>query len=129
MPISVTFCLYTYKLLSPLLGTISNAHIKNSRLLLNQLTDIDMNNKYLACLDIKSLYTNIPVDKCIEHQHNHLRKSNSTFPLPISKLIKFVPYALHTATSNTTIYFINKNLVYQWDLLLAEFLHAFILNS
>ena len=47
-----------------------------------------MNNKYLASLDIKSLYTNIPVDKCIEGLHNHLRKSKSTFRLPISKLIK-----------------------------------------
>ena len=47
-----------------------------------------MNNKYLASLDIKSLYTNIPVDRCIEPQHNHLRKSNSTLPQPISKLIK-----------------------------------------
>ena len=47
-----------------------------------------MNNIYLASLDIKSLYTNILVDKCIERLHNHLRKSNSTFLLPISKLIK-----------------------------------------
>ena len=47
-----------------------------------------MNNKYLGSLDIKSLYTNIPVDKCIERLHNYLRKSNTTFPLPISKLIK-----------------------------------------
>ena len=47
-----------------------------------------MHNKYLASLDIKSLYTNIPVNKCIERLHNYLRKSNTTFPLPISKLIK-----------------------------------------
>ena len=70
------------KLLSPLLGTISNAHLKNSGSLLNKLTDIDMHNKYLPSLDIKSLYTNIPVDKCIECLHNYLRKSNTTFPLP-----------------------------------------------
>ena len=76
------------KLLSPLLGTISDAHIKSSGSLLNKLTDIDMNNKYLASLDIKSLYTNIPVDRYTEHLHNHLQKSNSTLPLPISKLIK-----------------------------------------
>ena len=67
---------------------MSDAHIKNSRSLLNKLTDIDMNSKYLASLDIKSLYTNIPVDRCIEHLHNHLWKSNSTLLLPICKLIK-----------------------------------------
>ena len=47
-----------------------------------------MNNKYLASLYIKSLYTNIPVDKCIKRLYNYLRKSNTTFPLPISKPIK-----------------------------------------
>ena len=76
------------KLLSPQLGTIGDAHIKSFGSLLNQLTDIDMNNKYLASLHIKSLYTNIAVDRCIERLHNYLRKSNTTFPLPISKLIK-----------------------------------------
>ena len=67
---------------------LNNAHLKNSGSLLNKLTDIDMHNKYLASLDIKSLYTNIPVDKCIKRQYNYLQKSNTTFPLPISKLIK-----------------------------------------
>ena len=76
------------KLLSPLLGTISNAYLKNSGSLLNKFTDIDMHNKYLASLNIKSLYNNIQVDICIERLHNYLRKSNTTFPLPISKLIK-----------------------------------------
>ena len=76
------------KLLSPLLGNISNAHLKNSGSLLNKLTDIDMHNKYFASLDIKSSYTNITVNKCIEGLHNYLRKSDTTFPLPITKLIK-----------------------------------------
>ena len=30
-----------------------------------------MKNKYLACLDIKSLYTNITVHRCIERLENH----------------------------------------------------------
>ena len=47
-----------------------------------------MNNKYLASLDIKSLYTNILVDKCIESLHNHFQKSNTRLPLSFSKLIK-----------------------------------------
>ena len=76
------------KLLSPLLGTISGTHIKNSGSLLNKLTDINMNNNYLASFDIKSLYINIPVNRCIERLQNHLRKSNTTLTLPISKLIK-----------------------------------------
>ena len=66
-----------------------------------------MNNKYLAHLDIKSLYTNIPVDRCIECLHDHLRKSNSTLPLPISKMIK-------TCTLCTShCYFQYNNILYK----------------
>ena len=47
-----------------------------------------MNNKSLACLDIKSLYTNLPVNKYIKYLENHLKKINATFPLRINKIIK-----------------------------------------
>ena len=43
--------------------------------------------------------------------------------------LRFVPYVPLVATSSTRTHFINKNLVYQWDLHLAEFLLAFIKNS
>ena len=46
-----------------------------------------MNNKYSASLDIKSLYTYIPVDRYIERLNCHLWKYNTILPLPISKLI------------------------------------------
>ena len=95
------------KLLILLLGTISDTHIRNSGSLLNWLTDIDMNHKYLASLDIKSLYTNIPVDKCIECLHNHLRISNTIFPLPISKLIKIC------ALCTSHCYFQYNNIFYK----------------
>ena len=51
-----------------------------------------MNNKHLAILDVKPLYTNIPADRCTGCLHNHLRKSNSTLLLPISKLIKMCTF-------------------------------------
>ena len=36
-----------------------------------------MENKCLFSLDIKSLYTNIPVNRCIERLDNQLRKTNT----------------------------------------------------
>ena len=112
------------KLLSHLLHIISDRHIKNSGSLLNQQTDIDMNNKYLARFDIKSLFINIPVGKCIDLLHNNLKNLISHFLYLSLNWLKCVPYALHTATSNTTTYLINKKLVYQWDLRLVKLLHA-----
>ena len=53
------------KTLTPLLGTISSSHLKNSGDLINKIKDINVENKQLASLDVVSLYTNIPVDKCL----------------------------------------------------------------
>ena len=87
-----------------------------------------MNNKYLVCLDIKSLYTYIPVDRCIECQHNHPRKSNFTLLLPISKLIKICTlcishcYFQYSNILKTKIWFTYE------DLSLVKLLHTFYLK-
>ena len=55
-----------------------------------------MKNKSLNCLDIKSLYINIPVAKSIKCLENHFWKINITFLLPTFKLIKMCTlYMLH----------------------------------
>ena len=46
---------------------INNTYVKHYRKLLNKMNNININNKSLACLDIKLLYTNIPLNKCIEY--------------------------------------------------------------
>ena len=66
---------------------ISDACISNCGSLLNKIININMKNKSLTSLDIKSLYTNITVAKCIKHLENHIWKTNVTLPLPVSKLI------------------------------------------
>ena len=50
-----------------------------------------MGIKSLASLDLKLLYTNIPVDKCIKRLEIHLKKTNITLSLPVK--IKFTHYA------------------------------------
>ena len=75
-------------MLSLLLCSISDAHINNSGSHLNKIIRINMTNKFLASLDIRSLNTNIPVDKCVELLDNQLRKTNTILPLSVSKLIK-----------------------------------------
>ncbi len=71
-----------------MLGSISDAHINNSGSLYNKIININMKNKSWVNLDIKSLYTNIPVDKYSKHLENLLRKTNITLHLLVSKLIK-----------------------------------------
>ena len=68
-----------------------------------------MNTKYLASLDIKFLYTIIPVDRSIESLYNHLRKSNYTLLLPISKPIKICTlYTSHCYFQYNKIFFKQK---------------------
>ena len=76
------------KISTPLLGTISNLHVKNSGNLLNKIDNINIKNKSLASQDIKSLYTNISVNKCIKYLENHFKKMNIALPLPVTKIIK-----------------------------------------
>ena len=90
MHIDVYIYIYIYitkflaKTLSLLLGTISDAHINNSSSHFNKIININMKNKSFTCLDIKSLNTNIPVDKCIERLENLLRKTNTILLRPVS---------------------------------------------
>ena len=66
------------KILFPQLGTISDTHFKNPSSLLKSIDiNIKKNNKYLASLNIKSLYSNTPVNRCIECLDNYLRKTNA----------------------------------------------------
>ena len=49
--------------------------------------NINMKSKSFGSLDIKSLFTNLPVDECIKHLID-LLKTNIKLPLPVSKFIK-----------------------------------------
>ena len=66
-------------MLPPLLGMISNSHIKNSTDLLNKINNLNMENKSQVSLNIELLFTNISVNKSIKRSEIHLKKSNMTF--------------------------------------------------
>ena len=76
------------KIITPLLGTISPTHLKNSGDLINKLKDIDMTNKSMASLDVTSLYTNIPVQNCLDLLGKHLKKSKIKLALPTNTVLK-----------------------------------------
>ena len=76
------------KILTPLLGTLSPAHIKNSGDLLQKLKNINISEMSLASLDVQSLYTNVPVGKCLEQLKIHLVNLKPDIPLPIDTIIE-----------------------------------------
>ena len=49
------------------------------------MNDINIENKFLGSLDIKSLYTIIPVTKCIKRFEFHLKKNKRLHPFTYSE--------------------------------------------
>ena len=54
------------KPLSNHLGSISNAHLRNSSDLIERVKNTDMRNKKLASFDVKALYTNVTINDAIQ---------------------------------------------------------------
>ena len=57
-------------------------------LLINGIKNLSMEVSKVASLDVKSWYTNIPVQKCLASLEEHLRKHNIVLELPIEIIIK-----------------------------------------
>ena len=71
------------KPLSANLGALSDDHLKNSGDLIERLRDIDFEAKCLASLDVKSLFTNVPVDGALDVMKRLVHNmDDSQLPLP-----------------------------------------------
>ena len=78
---SVTYKLSKWlaKLLSPIVGTVSTSHIKNSCDLVEKLKSIRQSNFKLISFDVNSLFTKVPVHDLLEF----LREILENYDLPI----------------------------------------------
>ena len=78
------------------LGTISEAHLKNSTDLIERLTNIDFTNRKMASFDVKALYTNVPVNGAIGAVSEAIqRMSDNDLPVPKSDFIKLVSLCIN----------------------------------
>ena len=77
--------------LSSKLGSISGCHIKNSTDLLEKLYEISTRNKILASLDVKSLFTNVPVDGSMKAVERTVQKiPDDQLPVPRHYYVKLI---------------------------------------
>ena len=80
---------YLVKMLSPLVGTISDSHIKNNVDLLNKL-----NNAFppygfkMVSFDVKSLFTKVPINDLLTFLKPELNKH--TFELPTDTIVELI---------------------------------------
>ena len=69
------------KFLSAKLGSINEAHLWNSTDLIGRLKKISLRNKKLVSFDVKSLFTNVPVDGALKSVERAI-KNDTNLPLP-----------------------------------------------
>ena len=83
------------KPLSRQLGSLSDAHLKNSGDLLERLKDIDVKNKKLASFDVKALFTNVDVDGAMVAIKKVVNAvSQDSLPVPKEDFLKLVRLCL-----------------------------------
>ncbi|XP_076029167.1 uncharacterized protein LOC143018013 [Oratosquilla oratoria] len=76
-------------ILSPLVGTISTSHVKNSLDLINKLSEVKPDYEFkLVSYDIVSLFTKVPLDDLLIYLKEELNKHD--LPLPSGTLIELI---------------------------------------
>lgn len=84
------------KPLTKALGTISGAHIRNTSDMMHQLENINMSGKKLASFDVKSLFTNVPVDGALDAIRRAVNLLDErTLPLPKNEYLELVSLCMH----------------------------------
>ena len=89
---SITYKLskFLVKILSPLLGTISNSHLKNSCDLVDKLNNLTITSDHrMVSFDVTSLFTKVPINDLLEYLSQTLDNYEIILPTPvIIKLVK-----------------------------------------
>ncbi|CAF2138891.1 unnamed protein product, partial [Rotaria magnacalcarata] len=100
-PIISTVGSVTYRLsswlachLSTYVGTISQAHVKNSEDLINKIKNFNLTESKLVSFDVVSLFTNVPVENTIEFLENYFKNRTDTLPLGRDIFMKLLRLAL-----------------------------------
>ena len=60
---------------------------------MQELTTIDVSNKYMVSFDVMSLFTNIPLNECIDLAVSYITKGNTEFKLSKDDLTKLFTIA------------------------------------
>lgn len=85
---SVTFRLSSWlsKTLSSLVGTISDSHLRNSEDFVSRISNIDLSSTILVSYDVVSLFTNVPVNVCLQWLENYIISKNILFEIPFATI-------------------------------------------
>ena len=78
------------KILSPLVGLVSDAHLKHSSDFLDSLSNVNGNFDCMVSFDVVSLFTNIPLEKVLDFIKLKGEEEVYNFPLPVGKICELI---------------------------------------
>ena len=82
--------------LSNSLGAISDAHLRNTDDLMEKIKDLDFTDKCLASFDVKSLFTNVPIDGALKAIKSVVEKiSPEQLTLPKADYLKLIDLCMN----------------------------------
>ena len=100
-------------MLNPLIGTISNSHIKNNTDLVDRLNDVSVPYEFkLVSFDVTSLFTKVPLFDLLNFLSHELDNCNIPINKNESLLSSFARYIINL---NLEMIFICKSLVWLWE--------------
>ena len=82
------------KVLSPLVGLVSEAHLKHSSDFLDSLKDINDNFNSIVSFDVVSLFTNIPLEKVLDFIRKKGEEEIYNFVIPVGKICELIKHCV-----------------------------------
>ena len=96
-PIVCTASSVTYKLskflasiLKQLYGKISSSYVLNTEDFVSKIRNIDLNGKVMVSFDVKSLFTNVPINDTLNFLEEYLETNPIDMPFSLNVLIKLI---------------------------------------
>ena len=96
-PIVCTASSVTYKLskflasiLKQLNGKISSSYVLNTEDFVSKIRNIDLNGKVMVSFDVKSLFTNVPINDTLNFLEEYLETNPIDMPFSLNVLIKLI---------------------------------------
>ena len=89
--VSYKLAKFLVKILSPLVGTISNSHVKNNSDFIDKINNFNVSYPFkLVSFDVSSLFTNVPLDQLLTFLIEFLDNNDLSLPVSNDALLKLI---------------------------------------
>ena len=94
---SITYSLAKWlsKHIVPVLNKIAGTRLKNANNFVSKIRNMDVNNKIMEIFDVNSLFTYVPVKKCINFLGRKLAEVGLDLPVPVDVFVELLNFCVN----------------------------------